>query len=256
MRRVTTIFAMTLAWAAAGGQGIAEPEETDYPRYTVEVIIFEYAEEVSAGTERFLPEEPPLPDPDAPVEGDLVFEDTGAGAVEEDPLPETGGPEFVLHAEDEFTLTDIASKLERLDVYRPVMHFSWTQATRPEAETQPIDLHSLAEPPQGLEGSFTLYLSRYLHLVVDLGLEQRPGLADPFAIDDPVSEFRDGRGAAGYDEVEPAPVRFRIFEDRIFKSGDLRYFDHPKFGVLAKITRVEEPDDEETETGLVGQLGQ
>jgi hypothetical protein len=256
MRRVTTILAMTLAWAAAQGQGIAEPEETEYPRYTVEVIIFEYAEEVSAGTERFLPEEPPLPDPDAPVEDELVFEDTDTGAVEEDPLADTGEPEFVLHAEDEFTMTDIASKLERLDVYRPVMHFSWTQATRPEEETQPIDLHSLAEPPQGLEGSFTLYLSRYLHLVVDLGLEQRPGLADPFAIDDPVSEFRDDRGGASYDEVRPAPVRFRIFEDRIFKSGDLRYFDHPKFGVLAKITRVEEPDEEEAEAGLVGQLGQ
>lgn len=256
MRRVTTILAMTLAWAAAHAQGIAEPGETDYPRYTVEVIIFEYAEEVSAGTERFLPEEPPLAHPDAPVEGDLVFDDSDAGTVEEAPLPEADGPEFVLHGQDEFTMTDIASKLERLDVYRPVMHFSWTQATRPEAETQPIDLHSLAEPPQGLEGSFTLYLSRFLHLVVDLALEQRPGLADPFAIDEPVSEYRDGRGGASYGEAVPPRVRFRIFEDRIFKSGDLRYFDHPKFGVLAKITRVEEPDDEEAGTGLVGQLGQ
>ena len=134
---------MTLAWAAAQGQDIAEPEETEYPRYTVEVIIFEYAEEVSAGTERFLPEEPPLPDPDAPVEDELVFEDTDAGAVEEDPLADTGEPEFVLHAEDEFTMTDIASKLERLDVYRPVLHFSWTQATRPEEQTQPLGLSVL-----------------------------------------------------------------------------------------------------------------
>jgi hypothetical protein len=54
----------------------------------------------------------------------------------------------------------------------------------------------------------------------------------------------------------PAPVRYRIFEDRIFKSGDLRYFDHPKFGVLAKITRVEEPGDEEPEAALLGEPGQ
>jgi hypothetical protein len=51
-------------------------------------------------------------------------------------------------------------------------------------------------------------------------------------------------------------VRFRIAEDRIFKSGDLRYFDHPKFGVLAKISRVEEPEDDEAEAGLAGELGQ
>jgi hypothetical protein len=55
----------------------------------------------------------------------------------------------VLHVEDEFTLTDIASKLEKLDVYRPVMHFAWTQVTRPEEETQPIELRALAEPAEG-----------------------------------------------------------------------------------------------------------
>ena len=37
-----------------------------------------------------------------------------------------------------------------------------------------------------------------------------------------------------------SPVRYRIQEDRILRSGELRYFDHPKFGVLARITRVEE----------------
>jgi hypothetical protein len=40
-----------------------------------------------------------------------------------------------------------------------------------------------------------------------------------------------------------AAVSYRIQEDRIFRSGELRYFDHPKFGVLAKVSRVEEDDD-------------
>ncbi len=43
------------------------------------------------------------------------------------------------------------------------------------------------------------------------------------------------------------------------KNGELRYFDHPKFGVLAKVTRVEEPEEEDTgdDTGaLVGRLSQ
>ena len=257
IRRITTTIAMTLAWAAGAAQTVAEPEEPEYPRYTVEVIIFEYSEQVSVGTEQFLPEEPPLPGPDdVPAEGELVFSDTDGGTVVEEQLPEAGEPEFVLHPEEEFNLTDIASRLERLDVYRPVMHFAWTQVTRPEEETQPIDLQALAEPPEGLEGTFTLYLSRYLHLVIDLTFEQPAALDDPFAIDDSVSAFRDERGGASFDEMQPTPVRFRISEDRIFKNGDLRYFDHPKFGVLAKITRVEEPDDENVEAGLVGQLGQ
>ena len=48
-----------------------------------------------------------------------------------------------------------------------------------------------------------------------------------------------------------------ISEDRIFRNGELRYFDHPKFGVLAKITRVEESDEEVLgETELLGYDGE
>ena len=194
----------------------------------------------------------------------LVFSDTdtntdadGGAVVAGEQRPEPDGPEFVLHPDEDLNMTDVASRLERLDVYRPIMHFAWTQVTRPEEETQPIDLQALAEPPEGLQGTFTLYLSRYLHLVIDLSLEQRAGLEDPIAIDDPPpAVFGDSRSGASLDELRPAPVRFRIVEDRIFKSGDLRYFDHPKFGVLAQITRVEEPDDEDIEAESVGKLGQ
>jgi hypothetical protein len=255
MRRVVTTIAMILVCAASAAQTIVEPEETEHPRYTVEVIIFEYAEEVSVGTERFLPDEPP-PKSDDLAEEELVYGDELTAPPVADDQLEPAGPEFVVHVEEELTMGDVASRLERLDVYRPVMHFAWTQVTRPEEETQPIELRALAEPPVGLEGSFTLYLSRYLHLVVDLSLEQQPGFSDPVTIDEPAPVYSDGRGGAGYDALQPSPVRFRINEDRIFKSGDLRYFDHPKFGVLAKITRVEEPEDEEPEPALVGQLGE
>ena len=40
------------------------------------------------------------------------------------------------------------------------------------------------------------------------------------------------------------PVRYRIQENRILKNGELRYFDHPKFGVLAKVTRVEDEEED------------
>ena len=257
MRRVTTTIAMTLAWAAGAAQTAPEPEETEYPRYMGEVIIFEYAEGVSVGTERFLPEEPPPPGPDdGAAEGELVFSDTAGGAIVDELPPEPDAPEIVLHPDEELNLTDIASRLERLDVYWPVMHFAWTQETRPEEETQPIELRSLAEPAEGLDGSFTLYLSRYLHLVVDLSLEQQSDLVEPVAIDDTVSVYRDSRDGASYGDLQPPPVRFRISEDRIFKSGDRRYFDHPKFGLLAKITRVEEAENVETEPGLVGEISQ
>jgi hypothetical protein len=42
-------------------------------------------------------------------------------------------------------------------------------------------------------------------------------------------------------------VHYKIFDDRIMKSGDIRYFDHPKFGLLIKIIRYEKPEDDDQE---------
>ena len=60
-------------------------------------------------------------------------------------------------------------------------------------------------------------------------------------------------------EEPPRPVYYRIQENRIVKNGDLRYFDNPKFGVLAKVTRVGDEDGAAKDTGpekLAGVLGQ
>ena len=48
------------------------------------------------------------------------------------------------------------------------------------------------------------------------------------------------------------PVRYRLQENRILKNGELRYYDHPKFGVLAKVSRVEEEEDDDGVTELLG----
>jgi hypothetical protein len=264
MRPTTATAALLLVSAAAAAQDMAETGPSEIPSYTVEVIVFEYAEDVGVGTEQFLPEEL-LQAHDATAGTELVFGDAtvqpvpgqrDAAGSDTDARAWDAEPEFRRQDEDEFTMTGVASRLERLDVYRPLMHFAWTQVTRPEEKTRPIELRELAEPAEGLDGSFALYLSRYLHLVVDLSLERDAPPAAPLAIDDSERTFRDDGAAPSYDAASPSTVRFRIFEDRIFKSGDLRYFDHPKFGVLAKISRVEKPDGEQSEDGLVGKLGQ
>ena len=119
------------------------------------------------------------------------------------------------------------------------------QPTNPEEETLPVELSELGEPPDGLGGTFTLYLSRYLHLVVDLALDAPADFVAPIVVDEPGFRFGDYRNSFDDDvEVEPEPIRFRIQENRIVKNGELRYFDHTKFGVLTKITRIEEEEEE------------
>jgi hypothetical protein len=71
-----------------------------------------------------------------------------------------------------------------------------------------------------------------------------------------MSSFGDYRTLDGFGGIdEPGPVRYRIKENRILRSGELRYFDHPKFGVLAKATRVEEEEEEPPELEETELLG-
>ena len=145
-------------------------------------------------------------------------------------------------------------RLQRLDVYDPIMHFGWTQVTWPEEETQSIEHATLTEPPVDLNGNLKLYLIRFLHLDFDLELDAAIAKAVPRSFDEPYARYGDIDELDQFGSVAPrtGPVRYRIEEDRIFRSGELRYFDHPKFGVLARVTRVEEDEEDEEESELLG----
>jgi len=253
MKRVATVLisALSLTTALAQEESPEEKvEEEEVRRYTVEVIVFSYEEDVSVGSELFLPDEPPaeeerLADEEAGVikQGDHVAGEFTAG---EDAEVEESEFDLVLLTEEELTLGDAARQFELLDAYETILHVGWTQPTYPEEETSPIELHALGEPPDGLNGTFRLYLSRYLHLVVDLALDAPVEIDEAVFVDDSFFDFGDARPRID-DSVDPAPlpVRYLIQENRIVKNGELRYFDHPKFGVLAKITRVEEDEEDE-----------
>jgi len=242
-KRVSLLLLPLLAAGALAQETLEEEDELDIRRYTVEMIIFSYAQSVSTGSEIFPPDLPPdveivddmLLDEDlegtAALESipEIVAEPEVSEELEEEAALEDKKYELKMLAEEDFELLETYEHLERLDAYEPMMHFGWTQPTYPDQEVAARPLSSFATPPDGLEGELTLYLSRYLHLAVKLQLDES------FA-DEPVED--------GYYEDSPIsyPVYFRIDEDRIFRNGELRYFDHPKFGVLAKITRVEEEE--------------
>ena len=274
MKKRTSLLVLSLLTSAAFGQDpLSQEEQASVRRYTAEIIIFSYAQDASEGTEIFIPDLPPLKDllgeqmltdddslqciPEI-VEGyELEEHELGEHELEEHELGEyelgehelgeheleehelEGEPfGLVMLAEENFQLKDEFERLDNLEEYTPLLHFGWTQTTYPDDEQEVRPLSSFVTLPNGLEGDLTLYLSRYLHLAVNLQLD-----------DTPVKEL-----PCGYDNDKPEesaprtyPVRYRIEEDRIFRIGELHYFDHPKFGVLAKIIRAEEvepPEDE------------
>jgi len=232
-----------------------EAEETVDPirRYTVELIIFAYAESASIGGEIWIADEPAI---EAAYESsnDNYFGDFAEDLteIETSVAHRYMDLELVLSGEDDYTMNGIYDKLVRLDAYEPLVRTGWTQPTYEKEVTASIELQTLAESPPWLDGSLTLYLGRYLHLVVDLtmnadrtttekigaGSDGEPTFGD--------SRVRDDYAAIdAYGEVLAPPIRYRILEDRIMKNGDIRYYDHPKFGVVAKVTRFEEPQEDE-----------
>ncbi len=274
MQGLTILLTSMLLSAAASAQEplpdaeLLEEAKPDVRRYTVEVIVFSYVEDVSIGTELFLPdvievvepdpfalpgpgEEGAIPDDSVPTHTDTAIDEGDTEEAEE--LEETRF-EMVLLTDEELTMTDTLDRLDLLDAYEPLLHVGWTQTALPEDETPTLDLREFGEPPEGLTGGLTLYLSRYLHLEVELELDAP--VSEETVLDEPafyeaVVRYGDDRRQddeyRDFFEPEPvyAPLRYRINENRLFKNGEIRYYDHPKFGVIAKILRfdIEEEED-------------
>ena len=240
--------------------------------YSVEVIVFEYASNVSAGNEIFEPEQPVITDdtdPESelgiPVFGDNVprsaDENNTEGFVDFEKPPEVEITElnlipsltdvgFRLLTEEEFTMGEIHEKLDSLDAYQPVLWGGWIQSTRDRDLSPLIQLRVLGTPPIHIDGTLQLFLKNYLHLVVDLTKEQQIAAVQPvYRFERSSRDDRSSYGADDYYVADPQTIIYQIQEDRLFQSGQLRYYDHPKFGILARINRVEqaEPDDDAEE---------
>ncbi len=259
MRRLI-VFLTTMAMSAGlGAQSLPldsellEDVEPEIRRYTVEVIVFAYSENISVGTEVFLPEVIEIDEVDR-----LGLDEFSEEGAEDAEKVEGTQFEMLLLDEDELTMTGKLEHLERLDAYEPLMHVGWTQTALTPGETPALDLREFGEPPEGLAGTLTLYLSRYLHLVVDLEMDATESERQMFNtarnLEEPVAHYNDDRyGSEMQDEygavlfeAEPVyePLRYQISENRLFKNGEIRYYDHPKFGVIAKILRFEVPQEE------------
>jgi hypothetical protein len=232
----------------------ATPPTPAIPQFQVEVLIFAHRDfdrseeqfEQRNGDFPLRPEElrappvfddtnfgplaqnfPPAGQPGAPASGSLGADTLGENAPTpgSDPLTEQTEFRFRLLRPEELQLSNQYRILERNpQAYAPLLHGGWVQPGLPESDARPFDLAMLgATNPVG---SIRLYLSRFLH--VDLDLSYQDAAALPAAAPAPGNELA---------ELPIAP-RYHLAADRTTRSGELHYFDHPAFGVLVKVTPV------------------
>jgi hypothetical protein len=160
------------------------------------------------------------PNPPLTAGAAIAVEPEPAPAPVDDPLA------FRLLAPEQLQLNNEYRKLTNLAAYRTVLHAGWVQPGLPEDQAKPFDLTSLGVVNP--RGNVRVYLSRFLHVSLDISYEDATAAAATTA-EPPGNELR---------EVI-LPPRYRLVTERQTRSGELHYFDHPAFGVLVKVTPVQ-----------------
>jgi hypothetical protein len=152
--------------------------------------------------------------------------------------PRAEYPDFLPIDNASLELNSVYRRLQDLDAYRPLAHLGWIQTTRNAADAVPYQIHIRDQERDDVTGSITLYRERFLHLELDLAL-------------DPISD-QHGYGSDFYsqdilDDMRAAGRRqHKLNESRRIRTPGSHYFDHPLFGVIARIQKivVEPPADE------------
>ncbi|MCZ6716458.1 MAG: CsiV family protein [Gammaproteobacteria bacterium] len=255
---------MTFGQAAGNDEEVLEKIEYP-PRFQVELIVFRQLYP-KPGNEQFNPPYDPFstasldeldallseigdPDDFALVDPSIIT-DTLAGeelatGKSDDPLedlegdeePEPGRELQIVEDEEQWQLADVIERISNSRDFQLLTYQVWQQDGVLFDETETFVLPVIDNDAGLLEGTATLSLSRFLHLLVEIDWLPR--------------EKNEGfplyRGLAG---LIAKPTPYSIKESRlVLRSGDIHYFDHPHFGVVAQIKRVEEIEPELDEDG-------
>ncbi len=106
-------------------------------------------------------------------------------------------------APEHMSLSGIAAKFERSAGYRALLHAAWTQAVPADSIGTAVQLQNSSG---SVNGFLRLQRGHYLYMLADL-------------------------------EYNPTgSVYYRLNEKRRFKLNELHYLDHPKFGVIVRVS--------------------
>ena len=165
-------------------------------------------------------------------------------------------PDFVPFVGDRLEFDTIIARLERLDAYAPLAHLGWIQPARQSGDAVPFKIEAANDGEFHITGSVTLYKKRYIHLQVDLEME--PTNPAPEAETDSnsrrqsetsFSRERNDRADRGPLEALDQALVYRLNESRRIRGVDAHYFDHPQFGVIARIKEIKLDEDGSDGTG-------
>ena len=203
---------------------------SDSPSQQIEIIIFEYLDHNSSGNEVFnkieddyqLEKEIPnnQNQEDKSIEVGLLtskFKEASISLV-----PTARQIALKISQRKSLNMSAIYNRLNRLRVYEPVIWGGWEQRLTNEQNAFPVNLRSIKNTLGKFDGNIKFYESSggRLRLSVDIEMYEE--------IEIPANES-DG-------ELHEQQINsYKISNDKEMRYDELRYFDHPKFGLIAKI---------------------
>lgn len=224
--------AAATVWAAQPSAGATAPDPAaTAPVYRVELVVFRAvapagaaedwsAEAAADGIAQIGAPESAGPNagasvPAASASAEAASKDSAPSPPQQTPAERSDVSVLPAGA---FRLDAVAARLKESGRYVPIAEAAWTQLASPWGRPIAIPLASLGIVAPGLEGTLALERGEFLHLTVHLA----------YTLDDPAP----GLGAA------PGTV-FVLDQTRRVRLEERNYFDHPAFGVIAVVTRVE-----------------
>ncbi|MEW4982239.1 MAG: CsiV family protein [Cycloclasticus sp.] len=130
----------------------------------------------------------------------------------------------------------VNERLERLSSYTPIAHGGWLQPLKEKEKRHAIQIIHQADNIQ-IEGILTFHRGRYLHLDVDLQLSDMI----PSAIEDDYLS----------NSIIQTSNLYRLTETRRIRTSETNYFDHPRFGVLTIVEKIDSPVATVSSTELI-----
>ena len=194
---------------------LAQAQDTKPPQVQVEVIVFQSLA-LRGWTEEYWPDLIELP----PTENAIHFNSTQAYAR--------------LVDADRLTLKDELAKMTTAQGYDVLAHFAWQQPALDRENAKPILIDQFVQrrrlESSILFGTIRMYQERFAHVDVHLELDRQipTRIRERFAEHQQIDSDWMTEG-----------WRFQLNESRRVRYGQLHYLDHPIFGVLIKVDRVD-----------------
>ena len=168
-----------------------------------------------------------------------VSEDETPNDIESIPTLEVNKSVFEIDSAREFSLSAEVSKIARSRDFRVISTKSWFQNIKDKDAAELIFIDSDFFKGTRIFGFFQLYKERFLHFNTKLYLSE----LDPLFTQDErlmvgKNVFNEEKELDIYEEKNQK-VLYEVVHSKKFRSGELHYVDHPKFGMLIKLSKAQ-----------------